>query len=176
MIITTVMLPWTVLCLGENSDPANTNSVLSAEIRRICSMVEQRRLSITNAEWIIERDDNWYLLWILFCSIINGFALPLKNEHKQFLVNVLLPLHKTRTLSLYHAQVRHCYLLVNGFHICTVKLKKGEVVYKVLNLRRITQFLTVEVMTLWWDRHFYIFLVLNLCCLINDCGKCAMCV
>jgi len=39
------------------------------------------------------------------CSIINGFALPLKNEHKQFLVNVLLPLHKTRTLSLYHAQV-----------------------------------------------------------------------
>jgi len=38
-------------------------------------------------------------------SIINGFALPLKNEHKQFLVNVLLPLHKTRTLSLYHAQV-----------------------------------------------------------------------
>jgi len=41
-------------------------------------------------------------------SIINGFALPLKNEHKQFLVNVLLPLHKTRTLSLYHAQVCLC--------------------------------------------------------------------
>jgi serine/threonine-protein phosphatase 2A regulatory subunit B' len=41
-------------------------------------------------------------------SIINGFALPLKNEHKQFLVNVLLPLHKTKTLSLYHAQLAYC--------------------------------------------------------------------
>lgn len=27
-------------------------------------------------------------------SIINGFALPLKAEHKQFLVKVLIPLHK----------------------------------------------------------------------------------
>src|SRR4051794_21933020 len=38
-------------------------------------------------------------------SIINGFALPLKQEHKVFLVKVLLPLHKPRCLSLYHAQV-----------------------------------------------------------------------
>ncbi|XP_078418364.1 protein phosphatase 2, regulatory subunit B', epsilon isoform X2 [Cetorhinus maximus] len=38
-------------------------------------------------------------------SIINGFALPLKAEHKQFLVKVLLPLHTVRTLSLFHAQV-----------------------------------------------------------------------
>ena len=29
-------------------------------------------------------------------SIINGFALPLKAEHKQFLVRVLIPLHKVR--------------------------------------------------------------------------------
>ena len=27
-------------------------------------------------------------------SIINGFALPLKAEHKQFLCKVLIPLHK----------------------------------------------------------------------------------
>ena len=27
-------------------------------------------------------------------SIINGFALPLKEEHKQFLMKALLPLHK----------------------------------------------------------------------------------
>lgn len=38
-------------------------------------------------------------------SIINGFALPLKAEHKQFLVKVLLPLHSVRSLSLFHAQV-----------------------------------------------------------------------
>lgn len=41
-------------------------------------------------------------------SIINGFALPLKAEHKQFLVKVLIPLHKVRCLSLYHAQLAYC--------------------------------------------------------------------
>ncbi|XP_067877780.1 serine/threonine-protein phosphatase 2A 56 kDa regulatory subunit beta isoform [Heterodontus francisci] len=39
-------------------------------------------------------------------SIINGFALPLKAEHKQFLLRVLIPLHTSRTLSLFHAQRR----------------------------------------------------------------------
>ncbi|XP_023382878.1 serine/threonine-protein phosphatase 2A 56 kDa regulatory subunit epsilon isoform [Pteropus vampyrus] len=41
-------------------------------------------------------------------SIINGFALPLKAEHKQFLVKVLIPLHTVRSLSLFHAQVEFC--------------------------------------------------------------------
>lgn len=41
-------------------------------------------------------------------SIINGFALPLKSEHKSFLVKVLLPLHKVKCLSLYHAQLAYC--------------------------------------------------------------------
>uniref|UniRef100_A0A3B3Z740 Uncharacterized protein n=1 Tax=Periophthalmus magnuspinnatus TaxID=409849 RepID=A0A3B3Z740_9GOBI len=39
-------------------------------------------------------------------SIINGFALPLKAEHKQFLVRVLIPLHTAKSLSIFHAQVR----------------------------------------------------------------------
>ncbi|XP_051876515.1 protein phosphatase 2, regulatory subunit B', epsilon isoform X1 [Pristis pectinata] len=41
-------------------------------------------------------------------SIINGFALPLKAEHKQFLIKVLLPLHTVRSLSLFHAQLAYC--------------------------------------------------------------------
>ncbi|KZT60385.1 protein phosphatase 2A regulatory B subunit [Calocera cornea HHB12733] len=41
-------------------------------------------------------------------SIINGFALPLKEEHKVFLTRVLLPLHKVRSLSLYHPQLAYC--------------------------------------------------------------------
>lgn len=41
-------------------------------------------------------------------SIINGFALPLKAEHKQFLIKVLIPLHKAKTLNLYHAQLAYC--------------------------------------------------------------------
>lgn len=41
-------------------------------------------------------------------SIINGFALPLKEEHKVFLLRVLLPLHKVPCLSLYHPQLAYC--------------------------------------------------------------------
>ncbi|SCU83230.1 LADA_0C10286g1_1 [Lachancea dasiensis] len=41
-------------------------------------------------------------------SIINGFALPLKEEHKIFLVRVLIPMHKVRCLSLYHPQLAYC--------------------------------------------------------------------
>lgn len=41
-------------------------------------------------------------------SIINGFALPLKEEHKIFLCRVLVPLHKPRALSLYHTQLAYC--------------------------------------------------------------------
>jgi serine/threonine-protein phosphatase 2A regulatory subunit B' len=41
-------------------------------------------------------------------SIINGFALPLKDEHKLFLTRVLLPLHKVKSLSLYHPQLAYC--------------------------------------------------------------------
>lgn len=40
-------------------------------------------------------------------SIINGFALPLKDEHKLFLVKVLLPLHKTRPLGSFHTQLAY---------------------------------------------------------------------
>ena len=42
------------------------------------------------------------------CSIINGFALPLKEEHKLFLLRVLIPLHKAKTLSMYHPQLAYC--------------------------------------------------------------------
>jgi hypothetical protein len=41
-------------------------------------------------------------------SIINGFALPLKDEHKLFLERTLLPLHKTRFLPLYFRQLDYC--------------------------------------------------------------------
>ncbi|KAK4381965.1 Serine/threonine protein phosphatase 2A regulatory subunit B' eta isoform [Sesamum angolense] len=34
-------------------------------------------------------------------SIINGFALPLKEEHKLFLVRTLIPLHKPKCLAIY---------------------------------------------------------------------------
>lgn len=41
-------------------------------------------------------------------SIINGFALPLKEEHKLFLTRALIPLHKPKCLSMYHQQLSYC--------------------------------------------------------------------
>ncbi|CAJ2668567.1 unnamed protein product [Trifolium pratense] len=41
-------------------------------------------------------------------SIINGFALPLKEEHKLFLTRALIPLHKPKCVSMYHQQLSYC--------------------------------------------------------------------
>ncbi|ONK71183.1 uncharacterized protein A4U43_C04F5740 [Asparagus officinalis] len=41
-------------------------------------------------------------------SIINGFALPLKEEHKLFLVRALIPLHKPKCIPMYHQQLSYC--------------------------------------------------------------------
>jgi len=41
-------------------------------------------------------------------SIINGFALPLKPEHKRFLTTCLIPLHKVRGLTNFQQQLEYC--------------------------------------------------------------------
>lgn len=41
-------------------------------------------------------------------SIINGFALPLKEEHRRFLKKALVPLHKPKCLALYHQPLSYC--------------------------------------------------------------------
>ncbi|KAI6216413.1 Serine/threonine-protein phosphatase 2A 56 kDa regulatory subunit gamma isoform isoform X3 [Aphelenchoides fujianensis] len=44
----------------------------------------------------------------LLGSIINGFSVPLKEEHVTFLLRVLMPLHKVKSLSVYHPQLTYC--------------------------------------------------------------------
>jgi serine/threonine-protein phosphatase 2A regulatory subunit B' len=44
----------------------------------------------------------------IFGSIISGFALPLKEEHKIFLWRVLIPLHKPRSMGIYFQQLSYC--------------------------------------------------------------------
>merc|ERR1712151_1182655 len=41
-------------------------------------------------------------------SIINGFALPLKEEHKEFLTKALVPLHKVKSLASFYQQLSYC--------------------------------------------------------------------
>lgn len=47
----------------------------------------------------------------LLGDIVNGFNVPLKPEHRQFLVRVLLPLHKSPVLRLFFPQLVNCVLL-----------------------------------------------------------------
>ncbi|TMW62377.1 hypothetical protein Poli38472_009870 [Pythium oligandrum] len=41
-------------------------------------------------------------------SIINGFALPLKQEHQNFLEKALIPLHTVNNLGMFHQQLAYC--------------------------------------------------------------------
>ncbi|CDY35507.1 BnaA01g24050D [Brassica napus] len=44
----------------------------------------------------------------IFYSIINVFALPMKEEHNLFLIRVLIPLHKPKPIGVYHQQLTYC--------------------------------------------------------------------
>ncbi|KAJ3194095.1 Serine/threonine-protein phosphatase 2A 56 kDa regulatory subunit delta isoform [Irineochytrium annulatum] len=56
----------------------------------------------------LERHNGIAELLEILGSIINGFALPLKEEHKIFLTRVLIPMHKAKSLTLYHPQLAYC--------------------------------------------------------------------
>lgn len=55
-----------------------------------------------------ERHNGIAELLEIFGSIISGFALPLKEEHKMFLWRVLVPLHKPKFVGLYFQQLSYC--------------------------------------------------------------------
>ena len=44
----------------------------------------------------------------IFGSIISGFAVPLKEEHRMFLWRALIPLHKPKSVGVYHQQLTYC--------------------------------------------------------------------
>lgn len=47
----------------------------------------------------------------ILASIINGFATPIKEEHKKMLTRALIPLHKMRGIASYHPQLIYCMTL-----------------------------------------------------------------
>ncbi|KAI4380682.1 hypothetical protein MLD38_006845 [Melastoma candidum] len=55
-----------------------------------------------------ERHNGISELLEIFGSIISGFALPLKEEHKIFLIRALIPLHKPKPIGIYHQQLTYC--------------------------------------------------------------------
>jgi len=46
----------------------------------------------------------------IFGSVITGFALPLKEEHKIFMWRVLVPLHKPKSIGVYFQQLSYCVM------------------------------------------------------------------
>jgi len=74
-----------------------------------------------------------YVVMLFLYSIINGFALPLKEEHKQFLMRVLIPLHKVRSLGVYHPQLAYCIVqFLEKDPALTKQVTVGPVVVSVL--------------------------------------------
>uniref|UniRef100_A0A8C1Q573 Serine/threonine protein phosphatase 2A regulatory subunit n=1 Tax=Cyprinus carpio TaxID=7962 RepID=A0A8C1Q573_CYPCA len=75
-------------------------------------------------------------------SIINGFALPLKAEHKQFLMKILIPLHTAKGLALFHAQNCDIYQI---FSTCSQKevMFLGEI-EEILDVIEPTQFKKIQ--------------------------------
>lgn len=57
-----------------------------------------------------ERHNGIAELLEIFGSVISGFALPLKEEHKIFLLRALIPLHKPKSVGVYHQQLTYCVI------------------------------------------------------------------
>mmetsp|Transcript_11444 Transcript_11444/g.17372 ORF Transcript_11444/g.17372 Transcript_11444/m.17372 type:complete len:585 (-) Transcript_11444:221-1975(-) len=89
-------------------------------------------------------------------SIINGFAIPLKKEHLQFLVRALIPLHKPKCVGMYHQQLSYCIIqyvekdadtaapILNGFFKCWPWSCSGKQVLFLNELEEILELLGVE--------------------------------
>jgi len=71
------------------------------------------RKAINNVFYVFiydtERHNGIAELLEILGSIINGFALPLKQEHKTFLRKVLTPMHKVKALAAFHQQLSYCF-------------------------------------------------------------------
>lgn len=107
--------PYQLLELFDSEDPRERD-FLKTTLHRIygkfLNLRSYIRRSINNVffqfTYETERFNGIAELLEILGSIINGFALPLKEEHKLFLTRVLLPLHKVKSLSMYHPQLAYC--------------------------------------------------------------------
>lgn len=104
-----------LISLFDNEDPRERDllkTVLHRIYGRFLNIRALIRRTISNVflEFIYETDrHNGIAEFLEFLgSIINGFALPLKEEHKIFLVKVLIPLHKARSYTVFHSQLSYC--------------------------------------------------------------------
>ncbi|KAI4366909.1 hypothetical protein MLD38_022711 [Melastoma candidum] len=104
-----------LLDLFESEDPRERECLKTTTHRIYGKLMVHRpyiRKSINNTfyRFIFETEKHNGIAELLeiLGSVINGFALPIKEEHKAFLVRVLIPLHKPKSLLNYHQQLSYC--------------------------------------------------------------------
>ena len=104
-----------LLDLFDSEDPRERDylkTILHRIYGKLMALRSFIRKSIQNLFFKIiyecERHNGIAELLEILGSIINGFALPLKDEHKQFLEKSLIPLHKVKTLGSFHQQLSYC--------------------------------------------------------------------
>lgn len=102
-----------------DSEDMRERDYLKTITHRIYSKLTQRRALIRRVicncfyEFIFETGKHNGIAEMLeiLASVINGFAQPVKEEHKVMLVKALLPLHKARDVASYHPQLSYCMAL-----------------------------------------------------------------
>ncbi|XP_059436506.1 serine/threonine protein phosphatase 2A 57 kDa regulatory subunit B' beta isoform-like [Corylus avellana] len=104
-----------LLALFQSEDPRERESLKNLYHRiylRFTSYRSFMRKSMTDVflHYIFDTDRHCGIgeLLEIWGSIINGFTIPLKEEHKLFLMRVLIPLHKTKGMLAYHRQLAYC--------------------------------------------------------------------
>ncbi|KAJ4900571.1 Serine/threonine protein phosphatase 2A 57 kDa regulatory subunit B' iota isoform [Raphanus sativus] len=109
-------------------------------------------------------------------SIVSGFALPLKEEHKIFLWRVLIPLHKPNSLGNYFQQLSYCIT-----QFIDKEPKLGSVVIKgllkfwpITNSQKEVMFLgeveeIVEAMSVVEFQKVMVPLFSRIACCVNSC-------
>ncbi|KAG1367628.1 Serine/threonine protein phosphatase 2A 57 kDa regulatory subunit B' kappa isoform [Cocos nucifera] len=106
---------WRLLELFDSEDPRERDC-LKTILHRIYGKFMVHRPFIRKAvsnifySFVFETDRHSGIAELLevFGSVISGFALPLKEEHKIFLWKVLIPLHKPKSVGVYLQQLTYC--------------------------------------------------------------------
>ncbi|KAK9286375.1 hypothetical protein L1049_014770 [Liquidambar formosana] len=104
-----------LLCLFQSEDPRERESLKNIYHRIYSKFTFYRsfmRKSMNDVflHYIFETERHCGIgeLLEIWGSIINGFTVPLKEEHKLFLMRVLVPLHKPKGMQVYHRQLAYC--------------------------------------------------------------------
>jgi serine/threonine-protein phosphatase 2A regulatory subunit B' len=126
-----------LLNLFESEDPRERECLKSVLHRVYGKFMVHRpfiRMSVSNIIYRFvfetERHSGIAELLEIFGSVISGFALPLKKEHKIFLFRVLIPLHKPKSVGFYHQQLTYCIVqFVEKEPKLTISVIKGLLKY-----------------------------------------------